>query len=248
MAISGLLGQQNLQRLAVKVIPLDDLFANLSGRVELELENRRRWLPAFLISVEIGSGATLFPLLPSRHCQRQPLSLTLSERGYQPLPEIWVRSCFPINFFVRSRCIFIEQQLLVFPKPLAAELPSGGTASQQSRRREMPQPGIDGELRSVDSYRPSDPLKSIHWKLSARQNEYIVKRQTRLGAPSLLLNLEDFTGPLEQRLGQCAFLINRLISQQQAVGLQMTDLLIPPAGGRNQRLKLLTELALYGRR
>lgn len=248
MAVSGLLGQQNLQRLSVKVLPVDDLFATLPARVEVELANQCRWLPAFLIRVEIGEGATLFPLLAVGQRQRQALSLVLPERGYQSLPPVWIRSCFPINFFIRSRLLPIKQQLLVFPCPRSASLPVSGADSQQVRRLEMSQPGIDGDLRGIDSYREGDPLKSIHWKLSARHDEYKVKRQNRLGAPSLLLDLEDFSGRLEERLGACTFLINQLIRQQRSVGLKLDDQLFSSATGRTQRLKLLTQLALYGQR
>jgi len=248
MAISGLLGQQNLQRLSVEVFPADDMFACLPGRVEVELSNQRRWLPAFLIRVEMGEGATLFPILAAGQRRRQTLSLVLTTRGYQDLPAIWVRSCFPINFFVRSRKLSISQQLLVFPQPRPATLPLSAGDSLHARRQEMQQPGIDGELRSIDAYRESDPLKSIHWKLSARHDEFRVKRQNRLGAPSLLLKLGDFNGSLEEQIGQCTYLINQLIPQQRAIGLQTDDQLLPPGTGRHQRLKLLTELALYGRR
>lgn len=248
MAISGLLGQQNLQRLSVRVAAVDDLFANLPARVEVELCNQRSWLPAFLLNVEIGAGTTLFPLLAAGQRQRQALTIVLPARGYQSLPPIWIRSCFPINFFVRSRYLPLQQQLLVFPQPLAAQLPFQNGDSPNARRQEIAQPGIDGELRSIDTYSASDSIKSIHWKLSARHDEYKVKRLNRLGAPSLLLNLEDFSGPLETRLSQCTFFINQLIRQQRAVGLQLGDKLLPPGQGRNQGIKLLTELALYGRR
>jgi hypothetical protein len=75
-----------------------------------------------------------------------------------------------------------------------------------------------------------------------------VKRLNRLGEPSLLLNFETFSGDLESRLGQCTFLINQLIRLQRAVGLQLGEHKFLPETGRNHRLKLLTELALYGRR
>jgi uncharacterized protein (DUF58 family) len=248
MAISGLLGQQNLQRLSVKILPADDIFATLPARVDVELDNHCRWLPAFLISVEMGEAATLFPLLAAGDRQRQTLSLTLLERGYQSLPPVWIRSCFPINFFVRSRLLPIKQPLLVFPQPQSSTLPFSNADSAQVRRFEIPQPGIDGELRSIDNYNASDSLKSIHWKLSARHDDYKVKRQNRLGAPSLQLNLDDFSGSLEERIGQCTFLINQLILQHRAVGLQLDEQLLLPGTGRIHRLKLLTELALYGRR
>jgi len=248
MAISGLLGQQNLQRLQARVLPADDLFAGLPGRVEIELSNQRRWLPAFLISVEIGEGATLFPILAAGKGERRFLAVTLPERGYQSLPPIWIRSCFPINFFIRSRRLSFQQQVLVFPQPRPATLPLSDGTGRQTRQQETLNPGIDGELRSIDDYSSSDPLKSIHWKLSARHGEYKVKRQNRLGSPSLLLDLKDFPGPLEERIGQCTFLVDQLFRQQRSVGLQLDDKTLPPGNGQRQRLKLLSELALYGRR
>ena len=75
MAISGLLGQQNLLRLSVRILPTDDIFANLPSQVAVELRNCRRWLPAFLISVEIAEGTTLFPLLAAGESQRLVLPL-----------------------------------------------------------------------------------------------------------------------------------------------------------------------------
>ncbi|SHI51915.1 Uncharacterized conserved protein, DUF58 family, contains vWF domain [Malonomonas rubra DSM 5091] len=247
MAISGLLGQQNLQRLQAKVLPADDLFATLPGRVEIELSNHRRWLPAFLISVEIGTGTRLFPILAPGKTERRPLAVTLPGRGYQTLPPIWIRSCFPINFFIRSRRLSLQQQVLVFPCPHSANLPLGDGVGRQTRQHETTRPGIDGELRSIDNYSSSDPLKSIHWKLSARHDEYKVKRQNRLGSPSLLLNLDDFPGSLEERIGQCTFLVDQLFRQQRSVGLQLEDKQLQPGSGPHHRLKLLTELALYGR-
>lgn len=247
MAISGLLGQQNLQRLALKVLPSDNLYANLPGQVDVELVNQRGWLPAFLISVEIGDGKSLFPIISAGHRERLSLSLRFPLRGYQPLPSVWIRSRFPINFFIRSRRLNVSQQLLVFPQPQFATLPFAGGESRNERRYDVAEPGVDGDLRSIDSYQSSDPIKSIHWKLSARHEEYKVKRLHRLGAPSLLLDLEDFSGPLERQLSQCTFLINQLTRQQHPVGLKLGEQLLPPGTGRLQQLRLLSELALYDR-
>jgi uncharacterized protein (DUF58 family) len=248
MAVSGLLGQQNLQRLAVEVLPEEDLFAHLPAKISVQLHNRRRWLPAFLLQIEIGAGHRLYPVVPAGDKMKLSLPLTLAERGYQDVPEIWIRSCFPINFFIRSRKIVNPSQFLVFPQPQSVTIPLSQAEGRHERRQELIQPGNDGELRNIDNYQASDPLKSIHWKLSARHDDYKVKRLNRLGAPAVILNLTDFSGSLEQRLAQCTFTINQMTRQQQAVGLQLDELHIAPTAGRNQQIKLLTELALYGRR
>ncbi|MCF6179372.1 MAG: DUF58 domain-containing protein, partial [Geopsychrobacter sp.] len=171
---------------------------------------------------------------------------TMTPRGVHRLPSLRIASCFPINFFVRYRRQELQQQMLVFPRPLVATVPDSAGDSRQAQQKDLPQSGIDGELRGIDNYRDTDPLKSIHWKLSARHDEYKVKRQHRLGAPSLVLDLEDFSGPLEDRLGRCSFLVDQLSRQQRAVGLRLGEQFFPPRHGTAHRHKLLTELALYG--
>ncbi len=248
MAISGLLGQQNLQRLDLHFFPDNELYAASPSRVEIELSNLHCWLPAFLIQVSLADGQVLFPLLPAGEKQRRTLSLSLPARGYHPLPVPRISSRFPINFFIRSKGFQIEQQLLVFPRPLPGELPAGDGKSHPARLNHHPQPGIDGELRSIDAYREGDPLKAIHWKLSARHEDLVVKRLNRLGAPSLMLDLAKIPGSDEEKLSRCTYLVNHFLAKQQAVGLSLPDRTYPPALGAAQRYKLLTELALYGRR
>lgn len=245
MAISGLIGQRNLLRLKVQLLPDADLYARLPTQVTVVIENRRRWLSAFLISIEIGSDKTLVPLLAAGQRQRVALPLTARRRGYYQFPEIWVRSCFPVNFFVRGLRLQAPHPVLVYPQPLSARPAAGAQGRATSRQQELPQQGLDGEVRSIDEYSSKDPLKSIHWKLSARHDELKVRRHNRLGAPSLLLDIDDFNGPLEERLSQCTFLVDQAIRSGRAVGLRLGDELFAPAGGAQQRIKLLRKLALY---
>ena len=246
MAVSGLLGQQNLLRLDLRCRLLSEAYAGFPAQYQLELINQRRRLPAFLIQARVGTGQQLFPLLPAGESRQQTLVLTFAERGMHPLPEMHVSSCFPINFFVRSRLVPNQQQILVFPRPLKSPLFSAGGQNRSARQEDLTLPGIDGELRSIDNYLDGDPLKTIHWKHSAKQDEnYKVKRLTRLGVPAQLVDLADLPGPLEEKLSRCTYLVNRLYKEERAVGLRLDKRLIPPAMGNSHRCKLLTELARY---
>ena len=101
-------------------------------------------------------------------------------------------------------------------------------------------------MRNIDNYFASDPLKDIHWKHSARHDDFKVKRYQRLGTPSVTLKLEDFNGSLENQLSQCTFVIEQLLRDNNAVGLQLGEKTFAPQAGRQQRNHLLKELALYG--
>jgi uncharacterized protein (DUF58 family) len=67
----------------------------------------------------------------------------------------------------------------------------------------------------------------------------------RQAGDALIFDLHQFEGSLEERLGRCAFLINRCIAAQRAVGLRLGKKYIAPQTGRAQQLRLLKELALY---
>jgi uncharacterized protein (DUF58 family) len=248
MVVSGVLGQQNLQRLEVRFRPGYELYAATNSTLDIELLNRRRWLPAFLIRLEMADDAVLLPLLATGQKSQLRLTLSMPQRGLQPVPQIKLTSCFPINFFIRSRIIRSAQQLLVFPQPLICALPVGDGDSRQARRDELPLPGFDGEIRGIDDYRAGDPLKSIHWKLSARHAGYKSKRLTQLGAPSLQLDMQTLPGTLEEKLSRCAYLINHYSRQQRPVGLRLDQQLLPSAQGSAHRQKLLAALALYDQR
>ncbi len=248
MAVSGVLGQRNLQRLEVRFRPGYELYAATDSSLDIELHNRRRWLPAFLIQLEIAEAAVLFPLLATGRKSQQRLTLRLPRRGLQSLPPIKLTSRFPINFFIRSRTINSEQPLLVFPQPMKCTLPVAAGGSREARLVELPLPGLDGEIRSIDDYRVGDPLKSIHWKLSARHAGYKSKRQQQLGAPALLLDLESFPGTLEEKLSRCTYLINYFSRQQRPIGLRLDQKLLPAPPGHRQRQKMLAELAVYAQR
>ena len=248
MVVSGLLGQQNLQRLELRFPPGYELYAATDSLIEIELYNRRRWLPAFLIQIECGGEAVLVPLLATGNKVSRRLILNMPQRGLQSPDLVRLTSCFPINFFIRSRTLQLNQQLLVFPRPLKFALPVGEGESRQVMRTDLPLPGIDGEIRSIDDYRVGDPLKSIHWKLSAKSSGFKSKRQQRLGSPSLHLDLATIPGLQEEKLSRCTYLINFYSRRQRAIALRLGQKSYPAAIGKAHRLKLLAELARYDQR
>lgn len=104
-------------------------------------------------------------------------------------------------------------RLLCRPVPAQVELPAlpegqGVRPSPASAAR--PSPGDDYDLRD---YRPGDPMRSIHWKLSSKWDELIVRERGVTAAPLPLLTLDRFGPPetldklLDRLLGaSCALL------------------------------------------
>lgn len=245
MAVTGLCGHRNLCRLDLRLIPARELFAGTTGKVSVVIKNHNRRLPVFLLHVHLADARVLVPAIAPLASVHVDLPLRPARRGLQPLPAVRLSSCFPVNFFIRTWQPDLHQSVLVFPRPLAAFMPAGKDSRRALAAQQLAWPGGDGDLRNITDYQPGDSLKTIHWKLSARHQELKTRQLNRQAGDTLIFDLHQFEGSLEERLGRCAFMINHCIAARRAVGLRLGKKFIAPQTGRGQQLRLLKELALY---
>jgi len=245
MAMSGLFGRSNLGKLEVNIELPEEVFADRPTLGRIRLSNRRRWLPGFLLEVSSAGRKTLFPLVPAGVSAQRSIEVCFTRRGEQPLPEITLRSNFPVNFFWRRFSFRPAGAALVFPTPLPGDTPFDERAPQAPGATLSHQAGQDGELRSISDYQGGEPLKAIHWKLSARQDQLKVKQHAGLSQPPVLIDLTRLPGHLEQRLSRASQLILDLARDNRPVGLRLAEKTLPAAGGQKHKLILLQELALY---
>lgn len=247
MSVSGVLGKWNLARVDFRFLLPDEIYDGVPTLLGIELINGRRWLPLFLMEISVAGRTLFFPLVEPLQGRRKNVEITLSGRGLQQLPEVSVHSRFPVNFFVRSQGLLIEQEATVFPAPLpCTDLhqvdPGGGSGSQQNWQK-----GDEGDINRIADYQGGEPLKSIHWKLSARHDRLKVKELSATTRKPVVLDLMALPGTnLEQRLRQATYLITRWLRDGWPVGLKAGSLELPPALGRQQKLLLLQTLAHYG--
>lgn len=171
------------------------------------------------------------------------MTVIFSQRGAAVIRKAAVKSPFPVNFFIRSNIYELDESCLVFPEPLP--LPQGWdtgsvfeTGSRTQRRK-----GSSTDTESIGAYTEAEPLKQIHWKLSARHDELLVKEMSAETGRPVTIDLDALPGGVEDRLGHATFLINDLIRSGRAVGLKIGERNILPELSRSHRLKLLAELA-----
>jgi len=244
MAVTGLFGRGNLSKLQASIELPEEIFAERPTLGRIQLQNRRRWLPGFLLEIESGGRQVLIPLVPAGATKQVFIELLFPRRGEQPLPEITLRSCFPVNFFSRQFRFRPDGSALVFPTPRPCVQPADERDLQSLGTAHSRQAGHEGELRAITDYR-GEPLKAIHWKLSARQDDLMVKQHSGLSQPPVLIELAALPGNLEQKLSHASHLIMTLSRGNRPVGLRLADTTITAASGQRQRQMLLQELALY---
>ncbi|HKL25903.1 MAG TPA: DUF58 domain-containing protein [Desulfuromonadales bacterium] len=247
MAVSGVLGKWNLSRLEARLDPADEIFAEHPTLLGIRLINRKSRLPTFLMEAAFEGRSVLFPHVDPRRDQRRNLVYTFPRRGRQVLPPVILRSRFPINFFIRHQVLATGQSLTVLPKPRRCMLPDLPDPGGRQGLRQSWLKGQDGDISRIGNYQGGEPLKHIHWKLSARHDTLKVKEFSAATQPPVVLDLAQMPGQnLEQRISAAVYLATRLLKAGRPVGLQTEETLFPPAVGRLHRQRLLEALATYG--
>ena len=119
--------------------------------------------------------------------------------------------------------------------------PGGVQGAQQNWQR-----GFEGDINRISDYQGGEPLKSIHWKLTARHDRLKVKELSAATRKPIILDLAGLPGSdLEQRLRHASYLVTRWLRDGWPVGLKAGGLELPPGSGQRHKLLLLKALALY---
>jgi len=246
MAISGLIGKSNLEGFTLRIEPPAEVYDGVDTLLRVHLVCRRRWLPLFLLRVELLDAGTTFIVVGREEEGSGTLPVVLHGRGRQCLETVRVTSRFPVNFFIRSRLLRLDRDVIVFPAPH----PCPGSYAAVGGRRDgvsnTARRGEQGEVARIADYTGSEPLKRVHWKLSARNEGLKVKEFSDSSDEPVVLDPEELPGDFEGRLRCASYLVNRYHRAGRAVGLRLPLRLIPPATGELHKLRLLRELALYG--
>ena len=116
-------------------------------------------------------------------------------------------------------------RLLCLPLPVQADpprIPEGAGQRPTPRNAARRGPGEDYDLRE---YRPGDPLRSVHWKLSSKWDQLIVKERAEAVTPLPLLTLDRFgtPGELDALLDRAAGMSRALLDAQQPHALLWLD-------------------------
>ncbi|EHP89252.1 protein of unknown function DUF58 [Geobacter metallireducens RCH3] len=247
MTVSGILGWLNIRYLDVAVRLPDEIYDGQETYVTLMVENRKRLLPSFLLRIGVEEAHADFHLVERSATESGTLAMTFKGRGRKELIQAVVSSPFPINFFIRSTTLPLDARCIVFPRPRPCGPPEGPADARSRGAARSVGRGYEGEMETIADYTGVEPLKLIHWRLSARHENLKVKRLTSLADVPLMIDVAQLPGQsLDERLSCGAWIVNRSIRVNRPVGLITGTKVIGPDTSRLHRLKLLTELALHG--
>lgn len=248
MAVSGLVGWLNIRQIRVGLDFPDEIYAGKNVFVTVRLENRKKHMPSFLLKLDALGESLRFSLVEKGSDDTGSLFVTFSQRGEVIPGKVVLSSPFPINFFIRSITLHLDSRCTVFPAPRECAFP-GGPGRKDTRGEALStRKGSGGDIARIRDYTASDPVKLIHWRLSARHEDLKVKELTAPAEAPLVVDIHSLPGAtLEENLSYGTFLINKAARAGRPVGLRLGRLQLRPDFTRSHRLHLLKELAMYGR-
>ena len=245
MSLSGWLGHNNLKRLTPSLTLPNEVYAETPVLAALRVDNGKRRWPSFLLEIGCGGGTARLGGVPAGTAAECYLTLRFTERGVQPVPPVTIASPFPVHFFIRSWQLTPPGTVVVLPRPRPdGERPAawGDRASQ-----EMPalRPAEEGDYSHLRPY-GGEPLRRIHWRQSARQDNLLSKVLSGQAAEPLLLEVLALPGAsLEEKLGRAVWWVQRCDRRGQPLGLQLGAERIAAGSGPGHRRRLLEALACY---
>jgi uncharacterized protein (DUF58 family) len=248
MSVTGLAGMYNIKGLIPLLLPPDEIFAGSATSFRLSLRNTKKHLPSFLIRLECpGNGAALvLPIVHQHDSSDGTIMLTFHQRGQVAAGHITISSTYPVGFFTRYWTIQFDSEYIIFPQQRAMKETLSGLDARRLGNNPLPERGIDGELERILPYSGREPVRMIHWKLSARNDDLLVKGFGDQSAPPLVIDLDRLPGlDVEERLSHAAWLVKQWVLKRP-VGLVLGGREIPATCGKQHGLTLLKELALYG--
>ena len=226
-----------------------EVYAGIPVPIAVSAENRNRWLPAFLIRVQVGDAAVLFPYIPARAEERRMVEFTFPERGIRAIRDVRTASVYPFNFFVRYRAVPLEAECTVFPHPVtSAEIPGVDLHPRHRGETSRERRGYDGDMLAIRDYMAGDSVRYINWKASARSGSLKTNELATAYSETSVIEFDRIAMPdLELKLSCLTSLIIGQCRKNRPIGLRISGRFFPPAATKEHKWRLLRELAVYGR-
>lgn len=198
--MSGILSSITLSGVDLRLELPEHIFAGQTVRARVELENEKMTLPSFSLRVEAATKKKVlapalletpiyFPYLPKHERVQQNVPITFTRRGAYRQDTFRIVTRFPFGFLQKARRVELGAEALVYPsveptRDFFEILPALQGALESLSK------GGGHDLYALRGYVPTDSVRHVHWKASARLGSLMVREFTREDDCRVLLVLD----------------------------------------------------------
>jgi len=244
---SGIIAMINLSRIEVHARTAGDVFALTPAPIRFTLQNGKRLIPSYSLTIEIDGKKNYVPYIPAGQTGTATVRHLFKQRGWNKIPEARLSTRFPFGFFKKWIKVDLgDDKTLVYPKIDRIE-----AANENFRERygekETEKLGFGDDLRSIKEYSEGDNPRFIHWKTTAKTGRLMVREmqdEESIGAV-IEFNPEKDNTRLEHQISRIASLSVELLKRGFEVEFIAPDKRFSPAQIGKSPKPVLTYLALF---
>ena len=236
---------RNLVGLTVQAAGSQPGFVGVQAAVKVRLLSSARPHQAIALGWP-ETGLQLFDV-PAQGDAVCELNLPAVRRGWLKPERLRVESRFPLGLLLTWSMVDLDQAALVYPRPLAGELPLSaglGDDDEDQGSHTLGQ-GAD-DFQGLKTYQPGDSRRRLHWKAYSRGQGLLVKDFAALAGQDVWLDLLALGGDTEGRLSVLCHWVLKLHERGQPFGLRLPGHELAIDCGERHRDDCLQALALYG--
>jgi uncharacterized protein (DUF58 family) len=228
-----------VDRVELRALRAEPCHAGDTLRISLHFHIDAR--PRHSLRMCVEGIETVFDLMPGADGWVR-IELPAAQRGWRRIDRIRVYSEYPFGLFHVWSWLNPEFAALIYPRleSNAPPLPlDGADADQKATRR------AGDELAMLRDYHPTDPMRSIAWKASARHDTLLVKEFEQRRGREIVLDFSRLRGlDRETRISRLARWVIMAESAQVRYCLRLPERTLGPGLGSDHRHACLRELAL----
>jgi uncharacterized protein (DUF58 family) len=234
---------RNLQHLNAKALPSEAVFCGEDAIFNVQL-SRPTTREYEIIELNFPQGLKSQLNLIEATAVRQSVLLKTSRRGLIKAPRLRIGTRFPLGLWNAWSNIDLDMSCLVYPQPIAGDLPARIGASDTGSEQTSG-PGTEDYF-GLRSYQPGDSLRQVAWKVLARGQGMQMKQFVDYVDDRCMLDWDCFTGAsVEQRLSRLCYWVLTLSRSGTPFGLRLPGLELAMDSGDSHRRKALEALALW---
>lgn len=253
--IGGAWSREVLGHLEVRVRLPVETFAGRRTPIEVELTNTGRFFPAYAPILRAADGTLVLAeaLLEPGERTVRTVEWCFERRGRTMLDPWRLEVVLPLGFFVKSKEVLRETEILVFPSPVPGPLGTTEIGEVDRGLERFSGRGREGDVFQLRDFRDGDDTRQVHWKQTARQRRIIsVERRRRVDRPVIIHLDPVVSDPLdsvaveafERRVSAAAAAVLRRLERGEPVVLSIGETVFPEESRRVGARNLLEPLAL----
>ncbi|MCL1925515.1 MAG: DUF58 domain-containing protein [Syntrophorhabdaceae bacterium] len=215
IVVSGFLSEWTLRKVILSAQAASDAFQGIESFLAIKCSAEIKRFPSISLVLKMRFDTETvtvhFPDIPPHGTATRIAGFRPQRRGPMGSVSGTLSTLFPFSLFEKSMDAQISMDLLVYPRPIFPAFQGG--SHQEAGPSETPwSAGRSGAFpRDVREHLPSDPVRDIHWKATARLEKWMVKERETEGSPFVELRVPVPCPPneFETRLSEaCGMVID----------------------------------------